>query len=54
MDKQDSIDKYIKSMDEQKKKAYQIAKDHLGTSFDITRSNGYNEYIRSSSSETKR
>ncbi len=25
-------------------KAYEIAKDHLKTSFDITRSNGYNEW----------
>ena len=32
---------YEKSLSEKEKKALQIAKDHLGSSFDITKSNGF-------------
>jgi hypothetical protein len=32
-------------MDEQKRKAYDIAYCHLGTSFNIARSNGFKEWL---------
>ena len=35
---------YIKSMDDRNKKAYKIAFNHLGTSFNICKSNGYKEW----------
>jgi hypothetical protein len=34
-------------MDEIHKKAYSIAFDHLGSSFDVLRSNGYKEWKNS-------
>jgi hypothetical protein len=38
---QESIIKYIKQLDSIEKKAYIIGKQHLGTSFNIIKSNGY-------------
>ena len=35
---------YLEQLTPLQMKAYEIAKDHLKTSFDITRSNGYNEW----------
>lgn len=35
---------YLQSMDEHHKKAYLIAVSHLGTSFNIQKSNGYKEW----------
>ena len=35
------INNYIKSLSEIQLKAYEIAKDHLGSSFDITKSIGF-------------
>lgn len=35
---------YMEQLTPLQMKAYEIAKDHLKTSFDITRSNGYNEW----------
>ena len=43
---QDDIDLYLTSLNEQQLKAYNIAKRHLGTSFDITRSNGYKQWLK--------
>jgi hypothetical protein len=43
-EKQREIYDYLKSMDEKKQKAYLIAYHHLGTSFDIYRSNGFQEW----------
>ena len=43
-EKQLDIYSYLKSMDERSKQAYLIAKDHLGTSFNICKSNGYKEW----------
>jgi hypothetical protein len=43
-EKQTEILNYIKSMDERDKKAYKIAFNHLGTSFNICKSNGYKEW----------
>ena len=41
---QKSIYEYLKAMSELQKKAYIIAHDHLGSSFNILRSNGYMEW----------
>lgn len=46
-DKQKEIYEYLSEMDEMNKKAYQIAFDHLGSSFDVLRSNGYKEWKNS-------
>jgi len=35
---------YLSEMDEHDKKAYEIALDHLGSSFNIYRSNGFKEW----------
>ena len=40
------IQEYINSLNEIQKKSLSIAKEHLGTSFDIERSNGYKEWIK--------
>ena len=37
---------YLTTLNEQQLKAYNIAKRHLGTSFDITRSNGYKDWLK--------
>ena len=49
-EKQGQILNYIKSMDERDKKAYKIAFNHLGTSFNICKSNGYKEWKKAQSS----
>ena len=49
-EKQCEILDYIKSMDERDKKAYKIAFNHLGTSFNICKSNGYKEWKKTQSS----
>lgn len=36
--------RYLASMNEKEKIAYEIAKDHLGTSFNIVKSIGYMEW----------
>lgn len=46
-DKQNEIFEYLSEMDEIHKKAYSIAFDHLGSSFDVLRSNGYKEWKNS-------
>ena len=47
--KQDEIGNYIKTMDERDKKAYRIAFNHLGTSFNICKSNGYKDWKKAQS-----
>lgn len=39
--KADLLSNYINSLDERNKQAYEIAKDHLGTSFDLEKSIGF-------------
>jgi hypothetical protein len=41
---QNDIFNYILQMDAESKKAYLIAKAHLGSSFNILKSNGYKEW----------
>ena len=40
------LDEYLKSLTEKEYKAYEIAKSHLGTSFDLKKSNGYLEWFK--------
>ncbi len=41
---QNQIIEYINQLDDIEKKAYSIAKDHLGSSFHVLKSNGFNEW----------
>jgi len=41
---QNEVISYLKSMDERQLKAYLIAKEHLGSSFNIFKSNGFKEW----------
>jgi hypothetical protein len=38
--------KYINTFNEKEKKAYEIAKEHLGMSFQINKSIGYLEWLK--------
>jgi hypothetical protein len=38
---QESVFEYLKQMNDINKKTYLLAMDHLGTSFNIVKSNGY-------------
>jgi hypothetical protein len=44
IEKQTEVYNYLIQMNEYQKKAYLIAKDHLGTSFNILKSNGFIEW----------
>lgn len=44
MELQEEIIQYLDTMDNRQFKAYLIAKDHLGSSFNIFKSNGYKEW----------
>ena len=44
-EKQQEIFNYLQEMDDHNRKGYIIAQDHLGTSFNIQKSNGYKEWI---------
>ena len=44
LDMKREIFQYLSEMDEDNKKAYKIAFDHLGSSFNIYRSNGFKEW----------
>ena len=37
----------LKTLDEEDKRIILIAQDHLESSFSVTRSNGYNEWLKS-------
>ena len=43
---------YLKQLTPQERKAHDIAKSHLGTSFDILRSNGYKAWINKQDKES--
>jgi hypothetical protein len=43
-EKQKELYEYLQQMDDHNKKAYEIALDHLGTSFNIYKSNGFKEW----------
>jgi hypothetical protein len=42
----DFIEEYISQLTEVEKIAYEIAKEHLGSSFNIKRSNGFKEWLK--------
>jgi flagellar biosynthesis/type III secretory pathway protein FliH len=44
LEQQEKIKNYLNQLDEHHKKAYKIAQEHLETSFNLFRSNGFNEY----------
>lgn len=45
IEKQIQIFEYLSEMDEHHRKAYDIAYNHLGTSFNIARSNGFKQWL---------
>lgn len=46
-DTQKSIMEYITQLSDIERKACFIAKNHLGSSFNIVKSNGYNDWLKS-------
>lgn len=49
IEQQKLIFEYLSQMDEHDRKAYDIADNHLGTSFNIVRSNGFKQWLNSKS-----
>jgi hypothetical protein len=45
IERQKNIFEYLREMDDHHRKAYDIAYCHLGTSFNIERSNGFKEWL---------
>ena len=43
---QENIQQYISQFTPIQKKAYLIAKEHLGSSFNVVKSNGYMDWIK--------
>ena len=41
-----SIVQYLSQLDAIEKKAYKIAKEHLGSSFNLVKSNGYCDWVK--------
>ena len=48
-DMQELIDEYLNTFTEKERQAYIIAKDHLGMSFDMEKSNGFIEWLQNRS-----
>jgi hypothetical protein len=46
------IEQYISKMTDLQRKAFLIAKSHLGTSFNIKKSNGFKEFQRTNASSS--
>lgn len=46
IDEKKMIEKYMNQLNDIHKQAMSIAKDHLETSFDITKSNGYKKWLK--------
>ena len=44
---QSSVIEYITQLSDIEKKAYKIAQIHLGSSFNVVKSNGYNAWLKS-------
>ena len=38
---QENLERYVNSLNEKERQAYEIAKDHLGSSFSLYKSRGY-------------
>jgi hypothetical protein len=45
-DTQVLVTEYINNLSEIEKKAYMIARDHLGSSFNLIKSNGFNDWLK--------
>ena len=52
-EQQHLIYQYLNQLDDHHKQAYLIAKSHLGTSFNIMKSNGYKEWLSSKINNNK-
>jgi hypothetical protein len=46
IDTQSAIIEYITHLSDIEKKAYKIAYNHLGSSFNVVKSNGYNDWLK--------
>jgi hypothetical protein len=44
---------YLKTLSEKERKAYEIAKSHLGSTFSLEKSNGYKLWLSKSPCATK-
>ena len=44
MEMENLVELYVKQLNEREKKAYEIAKNHLKSSFTLRRSNGWKEF----------
>ena len=53
MDEEALIEKYISQLNNSEKLAYEIAKEHLETSFDMSRSIGFLEFKKNYSSNNE-
>lgn len=51
IERQREIYEYLMSLDSIHRKGYDIAYDHLGTSFNIARSNGFKKWLAEKSSK---
>jgi hypothetical protein len=51
IERQREIHEYLSGLDEIHRKGYDIAFDHLGTSFNIARSNGFKKWLADKSSK---
>jgi hypothetical protein len=47
-----NIQQYLAQLDDIQKKAHDIAKQHLGTSYNIAKSNGYMEWLKQQKPKT--
>ena len=47
-----SIQQYLAQLDDIQKKAHDIAKQHLGTSYSIAKSNGYMDWLKQQKPKT--
>jgi hypothetical protein len=45
IEEQKRVFQYLNQLDEHKRKAYDIAYNHLGSSFNIIRSNGFKDWL---------
>ena len=48
-----SIQQYLAQLDDIQKKAHDIAKHHLGTSYNIAKSNGYMDWLKQQNQKPK-
>ena len=51
MEREDLQKQYIDSLSEKEKKSYEIAKEHLGMSFQLDKSVGYLKWLKNKSTQ---